>query len=64
MATIVDMIKSFLTHNSHFGLVFDKEEHLTTLDIGNLDPLAKTFGQENNIFHLAIKCAANPEQHL
>ncbi|KAM6546551.1 hypothetical protein CsatB_027287 [Cannabis sativa] len=60
MATIVDMIKSFLTHNSHFGWVFDKEEHFTTLDIGNLDPLAKTFGQENNIFHLAIKCAANP----
>ncbi|XP_062114576.1 ankyrin repeat-containing protein ITN1-like [Humulus lupulus] len=43
--------------NPFFGR-FDGE-HL--LDIDNLDPLHITCGQENNVFHVAVKCGANPQ---
>ncbi|XP_030508407.2 ankyrin repeat-containing protein At5g02620 [Cannabis sativa] len=43
--------------NPFFGR-FDGEN---SVDIDNLDPLQITCGQENNVFHIAVKCGANPQ---
>ncbi|KAF4359456.1 hypothetical protein F8388_001500 [Cannabis sativa] len=59
------LLKSFLTPQ-HLSLI-TPPLHLGSfhgqhwVDMDNLDPLKKTFGQENNAFHVAVLGEANPK---
>ncbi|XP_062112994.1 ankyrin repeat-containing protein ITN1-like [Humulus lupulus] len=65
----VELLKSSLTQlEEHFIFIqritnryFDwfHGEHLQ--DVNSLDPLETTCGQENNVFHVAVKCGASPQ---